>query len=275
MLRIFVLLLLLANAGFFAWQQGMLQPLVGSMGIAGGSQREPERLAQQVNPELLVVEGELPASTAMASEVPASQVDEAASLPMPESAVADAASVPLQPAAVAASAVTDPSLNATPAAPAQAAGLVQCLEAGPYSKEEEGQIQTALARVLPASSWRVDRFPVPGLWLIYMGPYPDDATLKGKQGELQRIGGISFEEVRSPANLRMGLSLGRFNSQTAADAALNAMQTKGVRTARVVSVRAPMDVSVIRVQQADARMQQQLKSLPLPPDRGFVGCLVP
>jgi hypothetical protein len=270
MLRIFVLLLLLANAGFFAWQQGMLAPVLGDI---AGTQREPERLAQQVNPDQLVVQGELPAATAIATttqQVAEQPVD--AAMLTPESTVADAASVPLQPASTAASVATE-ALASAAAAPA--AGATQCLEAGPYSKEEEGQIQTTLARVLPASTWRVDRFPVPGLWLIYMGPYPDDASLKVKQGELQRIGGVSFEEVRSPANLRMGFSLGRFNSQQAADIALNAMQTKGVRTARVVSVRPPMDVSVIRVQQADAKMQQQLKGLPLPPDREFVGCLVP
>lgn len=268
MLRILVLLLLLANAGFFAWQQGMLDPLLGNI---TGSQREPERLAQQVNPQLLVVEGEVPQAPAspLSPLVAPDAAAEAASLSA-ESTVANASDEPLLPASAAASSPLSPPPLVPPAA-----GATQCLEAGPYSKEEESQIQSALSRVLPASSWRVDRFPVPGLWLIYMGPYPDDATLKGKQGELQRIGGISSEEVRSPVNLRMGLSLGRYNSQSAADTALAAMQTKGVRTARVVSVRPPMDVSVIRVQQADARMQQQLKGLSLPPDRGFVGCLVP
>ena len=272
MLRILVLLLLLVNAGFFAWQQGMLKPLVGE----SGSQREPERLAQQVNPQLLVVEGEVPQAPAspLSPLVVPDAAAEAASLSA-ESTVANASDEPLLPASAAASSPLSPPPLATPPLVPAAAGATQCLEAGPYSKEEESQIQSALARVLPASSWRVDRFPVPGLWLIYMGPYPDDATLKGKQGELQRIGGISSEEVRSPVNLRMGLSLGRYNSQSAADTALAAMQTKGVRTARVVSVRPPMDVSVIRVQQADARMQQQLKGLSLPPDRGFVGCLVP
>jgi hypothetical protein len=108
-----------------------------------------------------------------------------------------------------------------------------------------------------------------------MGPYPDQEALQRKHAELQRIGGIGFEEVRSPVSLRMGFSLGRFNSQTAADSALIAMQTKGVRTARVVSVRPPMDVAVIRVPQADARMQQLLQALPLPSERGFVGCLAP
>ena len=49
MLRLLVLLLLLANAGYYAWRQGLLQP----WGLAPASQSEPERLQQQLHPEAL------------------------------------------------------------------------------------------------------------------------------------------------------------------------------------------------------------------------------
>lgn len=265
MLRIVVLILALLNMGFLAWQEGWLGPWVDNI---TGSAREPQRLQQEVHPERLVVQGE-----AQTAEPPATADSGAsdASDALPESLVANAASESLQ----AASAASASGVPAAPVAEAAAAGGSQCLEAGPFSRDEESQIQTVLARALPAGSWRVDRFPVPGLWLIYMGPYPDQQSLDLKRGELQRMGGISHEEVRSPVNLRMGLSLGRYNSEAAANAALSQFQTKGVRTARVVSIRPPMDVSVIRVQQADTKVQQQVKGLPLPPERGFVACLVP
>lgn len=51
MLRLLVLLLLLANGGYFAWTQGWL----GGLGIAPGAQAEPQRLAQQINPQALRV----------------------------------------------------------------------------------------------------------------------------------------------------------------------------------------------------------------------------
>jgi hypothetical protein len=258
MLRLLVIFLLLANAGFFVWQEGMLFPWLGDF---EGSPREPQRLAQQVRPERLVLaqdirapEPEPPASVVQASGEWLADVASEAS-----SSGAEAASLPAVP---------------TSAGTSSAAGS-QCLEAGPYSRDEESQIQTVLTRNLPAGSWKIERFPVPGLWLIYMGPYPDTDSMQRKQSELQRILGASFEEVRSPIELRMGFSLGRFNSQVAADAALNALQTKGVRTARVISVRPPMEVSVIRVPSADARTQQLLLALPLPAERGFVGCLAP
>jgi hypothetical protein len=46
MLRLCVLLLLLANAGYYAWSQGLL----AAWGVAPAQQSEPQRLEQQVNP---------------------------------------------------------------------------------------------------------------------------------------------------------------------------------------------------------------------------------
>jgi hypothetical protein len=47
MLRLIVLVLLLANGGYFAWSQGLLLP----WGLGPAQQSEPQRLAQQVRPE--------------------------------------------------------------------------------------------------------------------------------------------------------------------------------------------------------------------------------
>jgi hypothetical protein len=47
MLRILVLVLLLANAAYFAWSQNLL----GAIGLAPAQQSEPQRVAQQVKPE--------------------------------------------------------------------------------------------------------------------------------------------------------------------------------------------------------------------------------
>ena len=47
MLRLIVLLLLLANGGYFAWSQGYLLP----WGVGPTQQSEPQRIAQQIRPE--------------------------------------------------------------------------------------------------------------------------------------------------------------------------------------------------------------------------------
>ena len=49
MLRLLVLLLVLANAGYFGWMHGLLAPY----GFAPVTQSEPQRLTQQLHPETL------------------------------------------------------------------------------------------------------------------------------------------------------------------------------------------------------------------------------
>lgn len=51
MLRLLVLLLLLANATYFAWAQGLLGPV----GFAPVQQSEPQRISQQIRPEAVRV----------------------------------------------------------------------------------------------------------------------------------------------------------------------------------------------------------------------------
>ena len=51
MLRFLVLLLLLLNAGYFAWSHHLLQ----AYGFAPAQQGEPDRLNQQIRPELLII----------------------------------------------------------------------------------------------------------------------------------------------------------------------------------------------------------------------------
>jgi hypothetical protein len=51
MLRLLVLLLLLANAAFFAWSQGLLL----AWGVGPTQQSEPQRVAQQVRPDTVRV----------------------------------------------------------------------------------------------------------------------------------------------------------------------------------------------------------------------------
>jgi hypothetical protein len=64
MLRALAALLVLANVAFWAWSQGWLDGIVG--GARGD--REPERLSQQLHPELVEV---LPAMPAAAASAPA------------------------------------------------------------------------------------------------------------------------------------------------------------------------------------------------------------
>lgn len=62
MLRLLVVVLVLANLGFYAWTQGLLD---GVVGVRPTGDREPERLSRQVHPETIRVLP--PASAVMVS----------------------------------------------------------------------------------------------------------------------------------------------------------------------------------------------------------------
>ena len=64
MLRLVVLILLLANAAYLAWSQNLLAP----WGIAPAQQSEPQRLNQQIKPQILRI---LPAEEARRTELTA------------------------------------------------------------------------------------------------------------------------------------------------------------------------------------------------------------
>jgi hypothetical protein len=50
MTRVLILVLLLANLGYYAWTKGWLDPVAGAPAMGD---REPERLARQVSPDLI------------------------------------------------------------------------------------------------------------------------------------------------------------------------------------------------------------------------------
>jgi hypothetical protein len=67
MLRLAVIVLLLANAGYFAWSQGHLRP----WGWAPQEQAEPQRMNQQIRPETLQILKVNASKTSSSTPVPA------------------------------------------------------------------------------------------------------------------------------------------------------------------------------------------------------------
>jgi hypothetical protein len=72
MLRLLVLVLMLANAGFFAWSRGML----AAYGFAPTVQTEPQRMMQQIKPEALRILTPQEASLAQPSSTPSAAATE-------------------------------------------------------------------------------------------------------------------------------------------------------------------------------------------------------
>ena len=238
MLKWLVIALLAANVAFFAWTQGWLD---GVVGVRALGDREPGRLAQQVRPDSVVI--------------------------LTPTAVAAAASA----ASAAGSAASSAASSATPAASGAVVGSA-CLEAGPFSSLELTSAEAALSNLMSASAWTRVAVDVPGSWVVYMGPYPSTELRSKKKAELRRRG-LEFEVLKLPlelnaeqrkilsAHLIPGLSLGRFASLNAADAALADLSVSGVQSARVVEVLKPYAAQSLRVAQAEPALAARLAGL--------------
>ncbi|MBI2733862.1 MAG: hypothetical protein HYX44_11340 [Aquabacterium sp.] len=272
MLRSLVLILLIVNAAFFAWSQGWLNQMVG---VRPDGQHEPERLGKQIHADKIVVLAAGTAASDKARHANSGGTAEAASAPASAADVASAASAAMESAtAVNAPASNASATSAASQALASAAGHkdMKCVEAGPFSTSEYASVEASVRAALPAGSWSSRTVAIQGLWLVYMGPYADADMLERKQAELHRIKGLSFEEVRSPANLAQGIALGRYTRLEDAEAGLTAMRNRGIRTARIVTVRPAMEVQVLKVPRATVSMQVTLAGMKLPQGKGFSPC---
>ncbi|MDH4059240.1 MAG: hypothetical protein OEU94_00360 [Aquincola sp.] len=223
MLRWFVLALAAANLLFWAWTQGWLGTV---WGYSPMNDRDPSRLAQQVQPDLVRV---LPPAAAQAA---------------------------LQAAKAA--------LAAAPVASASAPQGV-CLESGPLASGSIDAAEQALAAVLPERGWIRASREVAAQYGVVLGPFAGREPLARKGEELTRLR-VSFEEVRLPAapEGQLTVSLGRYDTQAAAQAALDVFAKRGVRTARVAALRAAGTEWRLRFENVMPDVAEQLRAANLP-----------
>jgi hypothetical protein len=148
MLRLIVILLLLANAAYYAWSHGHLAVL----GLAPVPQTEPGRVAAQIKPEALRV---LSNNEARGIE--------------------GTASAALAPAPVV----------QTPAA--SDAKPTECLQSAVLTDSVATAVRKA-TQGLPSGSWTIEKVDEPGRWIVYMGKYNDPEVLAKKKSELRQLG---------------------------------------------------------------------------------------
>lgn len=224
MLRLAVLVLLLANAGYYAWSQGLLR----DWGLGPASESEPQRLEQQIEPQNLRL-------------LPQGQGRKSSAAP-PPAASASAAS---------ASAASEPASQPQAAAPGEP---LACLQAGIFDARQADALRLAAAQ-LPADSWSLEPTPISGRWMVYMGRFADEDAVAKKRGELRALK-IAYD--RPGAALEPGLSLGRFSTEEAAQRGLGLLVNQGVRTARVVQERADAPGFTLRLPAVSEALRSRL-----------------
>jgi hypothetical protein len=230
MLRALLVILVVANALFFAWSQRAFD---GMSGTKGTSEREPERLSRQVNPDQVRLLNAPAASAAIA-------------------AAAASARAASEAAAARTAAVTG-----------------TCMQAGPVPTAGLGVLeQMARDAGLAAGAWTAVSGERKGLFLIYLGKFEDDEALGRKQEELKQLR-IEAQPVRNVAALQPGLVVARYDDKAQAEAELARLNQRGLRTARVVAARPGVALTTLRVPAATDAQRDKL--LALKPPAGVPG----
>ena len=231
MLRWVITLLVLANAGFYAWTHGHLAPL----GFAPTDQREPERLQAQIQPEAMrLLNAPEPPKPTPRAEAPL------------ETAVESAAVESTAPHAPAPA--SEPQLPPT-----------SCWFANGFTSAQiEPLKQQVLDLALPKGSWRVQETRSGGRWVVYMGRYNDE--LMGKKKEELRELKVEFRTLSEPP-LGPGLALGTFSTEAAAEQGLENVARKGVRSARVAKDREESVSYTLRLSEVTAEEREAVLGL--------------
>jgi hypothetical protein len=222
LLRWFVAFALLVNIGYAAWHAGAL----AGLGLAPASERDPGRLEQQIRPNALRVLSPQATATAVAESASAAAVGP---LPAPQP-TPGMVPVPMN-------AVESPA-----SAPGAASAPSACLEVGPLdtTASVEGA-ERALAAVLADRPWVREQRPASAQYVVFVGPILSRDAARQRRDELIKLK-MSFEAVELPggpsSEKQGGYSLGKHDSETAAQSALDAFRDRGLRNARVALLRA-------------------------------------
>ncbi len=149
-----------------------------------------------------------------------------------------------------------------------------CLEAGPFDDISVDAAEAALsALALPGGTW-ARRSVMPGaVFVVYAGRVADEASRRRRETELQRLG-LAFETLDAPAEMAPGLVLSRHADRAAAEAALAAAASAGLRGAVVTELPASAPQLWLRAPRADTSAQVALLAAQSPAlAGGFRACL--
>ena len=224
-MRLLLALLVLLNSGFLA------APLLISWGVVNpayvqNSLREPDRISQQVHPEKIRLVNDV--------ERAALEKEQARRV--------------AQLAALAKDAVVLTTAK-------------QCLHSGPLEIEQLPALRKTLQANFAETSWSIESVTKPAVWHIYMGKYPNTATLQRKMDEVDRLKSAAHPIETGP--LALGLSLGKYPTPEAANGPLERLRNRGIRSARLVKEREAQTHSELRLVDVTNALQTSVGNVQL------------
>lgn len=254
MIRFAIVLLLLANVGYYAFSQGMLR----SLGWAPHNPSEPERLQQQVKPEELriLTPQELEQAQKQAQTAAAEAPRTAEPAPVADADADADKPTPAEPEKMAEKPVEKP-VEKPAEKPVEKPEKKECLVASTFDSKQVESLRLQLAK-LPEGSWKLDSTTTTGRWMVYIGKFSSQEALDTRRNELHAQD-ISTDRTRI-ASMEPGLSLGRFSTEEAAERHLATMAKKGVSGAKVVVDRPETTNYTVRFPKLDAATKKRIQT---------------
>jgi len=146
-------------------------------------------------------------------------------------------------------------------------GKLICLEWGDFSGSDLARAKAALSALQLADKLGQRQIEQDiGYW-VYMPPLRNKAAVKRKIGELKTLGITEYFVVQGSGHWMNAISLGVFKTREAAENFLHALNTKGVRTARVGERASKLITTVFVLNKIDAETEIKLKAM----QKDFVG----
>lgn len=140
-------------------------------------------------------------------------------------------------------------------------GKLTCLEWGDFSGPDLSRARAALSDLQLAdklSQRQVEREI--GYW-VYIPPLRNRAAVNRKIAELKALGIREYFVVQTPGSLLNAISLGIFKTRDAAQHFLQALNTRGVRTARVGERLSKVKAIIFVLNNPDAATEARLTAM--------------
>jgi len=224
----------------------------GYFGANASERREPQRLAEQLRPELLSV---LPAnSDKLASQLRAQPA-------IAQAAAADTGTAAAAPAPAATPATPAP---AQPAAPQVATVTPSCTEVGNFTAADARRFSDQLASLKLGDKVVQKLTQDVTSHMVYIPPQDGREGADRRIAELRRLGIGDFyvipDSFPNPA-LRSGVSLGIFRTEEAAKAYVGQLISRGVRSARIIARRSGAGKQVFQLRDLSPEARTALENI--------------
>lgn len=244
-LKLLFWLLLVGNVVLFGMSRGYF-------GANASERREPQRLAEQLRPELLSV---LPAnSDKLASQLRAQPV-------IAQAAAADTGTAAAAPAPAATPATAAP---AQPAVPQVATVTPSCTEVGNFTAADARRFSDQLASLKLGDKVVQKLTQDVTSHMVYIPPQDGREGADRRIAELRRLGIGDFyvipDSFPNPA-LRSGVSLGIFRTEEAAKAYVGQLISRGVRSARIIARRSGAGKQVFQLRDLSPEARTALENI--------------